>query len=196
MIRVNHTFLNYVAGLKTSDIDGAITEHYAQIGEKLITQKTNVRHVYLIKEGLAKCYLTEDTGNDFIQEFFGKGEVFGEIESITNAISFCTIEALTPTTYYKIPKTVFLDLTKNDFAFNSLLLELMAGKIRYTALRHSYNQTHSIVEILNRLFEQVPELLEQISKKDIANYLGITVRSLNRVLQKLPLSPTPHPTSS
>ena len=185
MIRVNHTFLNYVIGLKTSGLDKAITEHHAEIGEKLITQKTNVRSIYLIKEGLAKCYLTEDTGNDFIQEFFGKGEVFGEIESITNAISFCTIEALTTTTYYKIPKAVFLDLTKNDFAFNSLLLELMAGKIRYTALRHSYNQTHSIVEILKRLLVQFPELLEQISKKDIANYLGITVRSLNRVLKEV-----------
>ncbi|MGD1947865.1 MAG: Crp/Fnr family transcriptional regulator [Croceivirga sp.] len=185
MIRVNNTFLNYVIRLKSSSLNGSITEHHAEKGEKLITQKTNVRSVYVIKEGLAKCYLTEDTGNDFIQEFFGKGEVFGEIELITGDISFCTIEALVPTAYYKIPKAIFQDLTKNNFEFNSLLLQLMAGKIRYTALRHSYNQTHSIIEILKRLLEQFPQVFRQISKKDVANYLGITVRSLNRVLKEV-----------
>ena len=157
----------------------------AVVGEKIITQKTNVRSVFLIKNGLAKCYLTEDTGEDFIQEFFGMGEIFGEIESITDEISFCTIEALTPTTYFKIPRNAFLNLVKEDKSFNALLLQLMATKIRYTALRHSYNQTHSLEANLKRLLAEFPELLQQISKKDIANYLGITVRSLNRTLKEL-----------
>lgn len=185
MIRVNYTFLDYVFKLKTSDYDVLITEHEAVVGEKIITQKTNVHSVYLIKEGLAKCYLTEDTGDNFIQEFFGKGEVFGEIELISHDLSFCTIEALVPTSYFKIPKEVFQDLLKTDRVFNSLLLKLMASKIRYTALRHSYNQTHSLEDNLKRLLEQYPELLTQISKKDISNYLGITVRSLNRVLKEM-----------
>ncbi|WP_210423611.1 Crp/Fnr family transcriptional regulator [Croceivirga thetidis] len=183
MIRVNSTFLDYIVTLKNSSYGELITEKQAEFGEKIIEQKTNVRYVFLIKEGLAKCYLTEDTGEDFIQEFFGKGEVFGEIELITNNISFCTIEALTPTTYFKIPKRVFHDLIKKDEAFNTQILELMAGKVRYTALRHSYNQTHSIEEILKSLLLQYPDLLKLISKKDISNYLGITVRSLNRVLK-------------
>ncbi len=182
MIRVNCNFLDYIVKLKASDVDCEITEHIAAIGEKIITQKTNVLSVYLIKKGLAKCYLTEDTGNDFIQEFFGAGEVFGEIELITNEISFCTIEALTATTYFKIPKNVFLNLSKNDVVFNTLLLQMMAAKIRYTALRHSYNQSHTIEEKLGKLLEELPDLFQKISKNDIANYLGITVRSLNRVL--------------
>lgn len=189
MIRVNCTFLDYVINLKTSNYDALISEEEAVVGEKIITQKTNVRSVYLIKEGLAKCYLTEDTGNDFIQEFFGKGEVFGEIESITNEISFCTIEALAPTAYFKIPKSVFRDLLKRDETFNTLLLQLMASKIRYTALRHSYNQTHSLEDNLKRLLEQFPELLQQISKKDISNYLGVTRRSLNRAIKSVGLNP-------
>ena len=48
---------------------------------------------------------------------------------------------------------------------------------------HSYNQTHDVEQNLARLRKNVPDLLEKISKKDIANYLGITVRSLNRTLK-------------
>lgn len=185
MIRVNRELLDYLIRLKSSGYHSSITEHSAGAGEKILHQKTHVHSTYMIKEGLAKCYLTLDNGNDFIQEFFGAGEVFGEIELITGDISFCTIEALVPTTYYKIPKAIFGQLVKTDATFNDLIMRLLATNIRYAALRHSYNQTHSLEENLKRLLNEFPELLQKISKNDIANYLGISIRSLNRVLKGL-----------
>ena len=183
MIRENKALLDYIVKLKGQDSTHTIIEQEAPKGEKIITQRTVVFHVSIVKEGLAKCYLTEDTGNDFIQEFFGAGEVFGELEMFTEELSFCTIEALTPMTYYKIPKKAFLALIQNDAKFNSLVLKLMASKIRYTALRHSYNQSHSLEANLKKLLNEFPDLLREIPKNDIANYLGITTRSLNRVLK-------------
>lgn len=187
MIRVNQELLDYLIKLKASASHGSITEHVAVVGEKILLQKKHVHSIYMIKEGLAKCFLTLDNGNDFIQEFFGAGEVFGEIELIIGEISFCTIEALVDTTYYKIPKVVFHHLVKNDAVFNSLILRLLATNIRHAALRHSHNQTHSLEENLKRLLQEFPELLQKISKKDISNYLGITVRSLNRTISILGL---------
>ncbi|GMN06518.1 hypothetical protein MTsPCn5_19070 [Croceitalea sp. MTPC5] len=185
MIRVNKEFLEYVTTLKDSNGLSAITEQEASVGEKIVTEKTTVFSVYVVKAGLAKCYLTEDTGKDFIQEFFGAGEVFGELEMFTHDFSFCTIEALTPIEYYKIPKAAFLDLINNDSKFNSLVLKLLASKIRYTALRHSYHQSHALEVNLKRLLKEFPDLLQKISKKDIANYLGVTLRSLNRAIKIL-----------
>ena len=185
MIRINQELLDYLKKLKASGVHDSITEHTAGVREKILHQQTYVHSLYVIKDGLAKCFLTLDNGNDFIQEFFGAGEVFGEIELITGDISFCTIEALVPVTYYQIPKAVFHQLLKNDAVFNSLLLRLLASNIRYAALRHSYNQTHNLEESLRRLTHEFPELLQKISKNDIANYLGITVRSLNRVLKEI-----------
>lgn len=185
MIRINKELLNYLVVLKNSGSHKSIIEYTAGVGEKILCQQTYVRSLYVIKDGLAKCFLTLDNGNDFIQEFFGAGEVFGEIELITGDISFCTIEALIPTTYYQIPEVIFHDLLKNDTVFNTLVLRLLATNIRYAALRHSYNQTHNLEESLRRLTQEFPELLQKISKKDIANYLGTTVRSLNRVLKEV-----------
>lgn len=183
MIRVNRELLEYIIQLKDSGYDDSITEHTAGIGKKILHQQTYVHSLFVIKNGLTKCFLTLDNGNDFIQEFFGAGEVFGEIELITGEISFCSIEALLPTTYYQIPKRVFHQLLIKDAGFNRLLLRLLATNIRYAALRHSYNQTHNLEESLKRLTLEFPELLQKISKKDVANYLGISVRSLNRVLK-------------
>lgn len=103
----------------------------------------------------------------------------------TNDISFCAVEALTPMIYLRISKRDFFDMIKKDDYFNSLVLKLMASKIRYTALRHSYNQSHTLDSNLKRLIQQFPELLQKIPKNDIANYLGISIRSLNRALKHL-----------
>ncbi|MEM1340335.1 MAG: Crp/Fnr family transcriptional regulator [Bacteroidota bacterium] len=185
MIRINKAFLQYIIKLNTLGVAPAITQEYAAKGEKIITQRTSVFSVHVMEQGMAKCYLTEDTGNDFIQEFFGEGEVFGEIEVISNALSFCTIEALTPISYFKIPKAAFLDLLKSDELFNRLVLKLMANKIKYTALRHSYHQSHPLEANLKKLLQEFPDMLNKINKKDIANYLGITVRSLNRMIKAM-----------
>ncbi len=186
MIRINKEFLQYIVKLDGLGVYPTIAKHLAPVGEKIIVQRTSVFAVYVVKSGMAKCYLTEDTGNDFIQEFFGEGEVFGEIEVLTNDFSFCTIEALTPTYYYKIPKETFLDLLQSDAVFNRLVHQLMANKIRYTALRHSYHQSHPLEANLKKLLQEFPDMLQKISKNDIANYLGITVRSLNRIIKSLP----------
>ncbi len=185
MIRINKEFLQYIDKLNNQGIHTAIGKHQAAVGEKIIRQRTSVFAVYVVISGMAKCYLTEDTGNDFIQEFFGEGEVFGEIEVLTNDFSFCTIEALTPMSYFKIPKATFLALLQSDSVFNQLVHKLMANKIRYTALRHSYHQSHPLEANLKKLIQEFPDLLQKISKNDIANYLGITVRSLNRIIKSL-----------
>ncbi|MDB4293002.1 Crp/Fnr family transcriptional regulator [Maribacter sp.] len=185
MIRINKEFLEYIVRLKNAELQGVIIEKEANVGQKIIGQQTKINAVYIISSGLTKCYLTEDTGTDFIQEFFGEGEVFGEVEMFTNEFSFCSVEAITPLVYFRIAKSDFLNLIEKDFHFNSLVLKLMATKIKYTALRHSYNQSHTLESNLNRLIGQFPELLTNIPKNDIANYLGISIRSLNRTLKYL-----------
>lgn len=185
MIRVNSAFLDYIQQLKNGVGTKLIEAREVLPGEAILIQRTKVFSVYIIKSGLTKCYLTEDTGADFIQEFFGAGEVFGELEVLNDAFSFCTIQALTKVSYFKINKSDFLKLLKEDAVFNMLVLQLMATKIRYTALRHSYNQSHALEDNLKRLLKEYPDVLNTISKADIANYLGITVRSLNRVLKSI-----------
>jgi len=185
MIRINKELLNYVSHLYHLGTEGNIIEQTFEPTEQIIKNGQNVFSVYVIKSGMAKCYLTEDTGNDFIQEFFGEGEIFGEIEAIREDISFCTIEASSPLVLYKIPLAYFNELLLKNHVFNRLILKALANKINYKAIRHSYNQSHPVESKLLRLKANFPDFNKLLPKQEIANYLGITVRSLNRTLNDL-----------
>ncbi len=185
MIRINKEVLDYITKLYCAKNHQGIEILDIMSGQHIIEQQSNVYDVYIVKSGLAKCYLTEDTGKDFIQEFFGEGEVFGEVEMFNDELSFCTIEAINQMEVFRIKRNHFTQLVETDTKLNKLILKTLAQKIRYTALRHSYHQSHPIRVNLLRLQKQFPNLIDVIAKRDIANYLGITERSLNRNLKTL-----------
>lgn len=185
MIRINRELLNYISRLHDLESKDYVSSERIRPGQQIISQGKHIFSAYILKEGIAKCYQTEDTGKDFIQEFFGEGEIFGEIEVINSTTSFCCIEAITEVVVYKITQSNFQHLLENDKRFNKLILRALATKINYTALRHSYHQSHPSSANFLKLKKQFPKLTEVISKQDLANYLGITVRSLNRTLGDL-----------
>lgn len=181
MIRTNIELLEYLEESRKSN--NYFIHEEVQKGQKIIEQNKNIFYGYIIKSGIAKCYLTEETGNDFIQEFFSEGELFGEVEIINQDKSFCTIEAVSEMIVYKISATNFQYLLENDKKFSNLILKSFAKKIQYKALRHSHNQLYSIESNLFRLQQSTLDFMTVISKNDIASYLGISLRSLNRVLK-------------
>jgi len=185
MIRVNNDLANYVNRLHCSKTNDLVTEENVTSKQLIIEQGKQVFSVYIIKSGIVKCYMTQDTGLNFIQEFFGEGGIFGEIEMFNNKASFCSIETITNCSAFKIRKDDFHILLNQDKIFNQLILKALALKVEDKAIRHSHNQSHTIKSNFLRLKKSFPNLNEIIPKKDLANYLGITERSLNRTLNDL-----------
>ena len=153
--------------------------------EKIIEQNRRYSWVYIVKEGITKCYISDENGKDFIQEFLGIGMEFGELEVFSGNPAFCSIEGLTSITTLKISHSNFNKLLEEDIKFNRFIIEAMAIKIGYKAPRHSYQHGYSIEDNILRLQEQFPEFIKVIPKQDIANYLGITLRSFNRALKQI-----------
>lgn len=182
MIRTNKELLDYVS--KHSDSEG-ISEQIFFPSQTIIEQGKRVNSVCIIKSGIAKCFLTEENGNDFVEEFFGEGEIVGEIEIINNHVSVCAISAITELVIYKISVNNFKHLLETDKLFNQLILKALSAKIRYKASRHAHNQLNDVEANLLRIKKEFPDMFNAIPKLDIANYLGVTVRSLNRVLSDL-----------
>ncbi len=181
MIRTNKTLSDY---LEKQDTINVYEKTFAP-NELIITQQKRLSEVYIIKHGMAKCYLAQDNGKVFILEFFGEGALFGEIEAINNNASFCNIEAVTTVGCYAIAHSEFNNLIANDSNFNRLIMKTMATKINHKSLRYSYQQSHTIADNILWLQKEFPDFQNLIPKQDIANYLGITTRSLNRVLHSL-----------
>ncbi|MEK6154091.1 Crp/Fnr family transcriptional regulator [Flavobacteriaceae bacterium 3-367] len=184
MIRTNSELLSYVSQIQRLGKWGIVEEEFGP-KNKIIEQDQRYSQVHLIKEGIAKCYISDDNGREFIQEFLGAGMEFGELEVFTGRLSICAVESITHLTVFSLSYADFRALVKTDARFNHLVMKALADKIRYKAPRHSYQHSHPIEDNVLRLQELFPDFTRVISKKDIANYIGITVRSLNRALKQL-----------
>lgn len=185
MLRTNQTFLDYLEGLYSSEEHkGNIVLESFEKGNKILIQNQISTKIMLVKSGITKCYFVEENGKEYIVEFMGKGEIIGEIEVIKNVPCICSIEAITEVTVYSMSIPYFQALIKKDLTLNNLLLDVFAERIFNTSSRASYQQLHKTEHTLSQLLEVKSREME-ISKEDMATYLGTTVESLNRALEEL-----------
>ena len=165
--------------------NNAVTRKSFAPGALLIRQGDTIGHVYIVIDGITKCYIAEDNGKDYIFEFLGKGEVTGDLEAIRKEKCLCNLEAITPVTVYAIPHSLFSSLVLSNPEFNGLLLHELATCIHQTCIRASYQQLYPVEYALLRLLSLDADQQLLITKKDMAAYLGISVRSFNRTLKEL-----------
>nr|WP_121273201.1 Crp/Fnr family transcriptional regulator [Pedobacter schmidteae] len=184
MLRTNLSFLPYVQELyeRQERKENIIVKQYAK-GQKLFVQNEKMTKVMLIKQGITKCFFTENNDKEYILEFLGKGEIVGEIELIRHISCLCNIEAITDVTVYAIAPDYLSELIRNDLKLNNLLLDVFAERIVNTSSRASYQQLYTVEHSLSRLLELQSKQEIKLSKEDMAAYLGISVRSLNRTLK-------------
>lgn len=183
MIRYNQVLLHCISEIAKTD--KRISEKEIKANEKLVLQNEEVNHVYIIKEGIAKCFITENNGKDYILEFFGIGEIIGELEILNSSKSLSNVEAISSLSLYKISKQTFLEILKSNWNFNQLILQTLATRLAQTASRASYQQNYPLEYSILKLIYLFSNQPFKLNKKDLSDYLGITTRSLNRTLLAL-----------
>lgn len=183
MIRHNQELLAYISQIRHST--SFISEKKLLQKERIIVQGEKLSHLYIIKSGIVKCFITENNGKDYILEFLGEGEIIGELEIINNSQSLTNIETLTDIEVFKIPNQHFIELLKANWSLNYLILKELAMRIVQTASRASYQQNYPLEYSILKLIYLFSVQPLKLSKQDLADYLGITVRSLNRTLLAL-----------
>lgn len=183
MLRTNQPFLNYLEKLYLDQKyqENIILQSFEK-GEKLLTQGETSDKIMLIKSGITKCFFLEETKEEYIVEFLGKGEILGEIEMMKNVPCICSIESITEVTVFTITIPYFQALIKNDLNLNNLLLDVFAERIVNTSNRSSYQQLHASEHTLSQLLDLKAKEMK-ISKEDMASYLGTNIRSLNKAIR-------------
>ncbi|WP_420601810.1 Crp/Fnr family transcriptional regulator [Flagellimonas sp.] len=184
MIRTNVELIAYTEVLFNTGKHDIWEEAFVS-KQKIIEQDHRYNKIYLIKDGIAKCYISDENGKEFIQEFLGEGMEFGELEVFSKGYTICSVESITDLKVFVFSYASFNKLLDTDRQFNQLIMKALADKIQYKAPRHSYQHSYPIEDNLIRLKALFPEFTKVISKKDIANYIGVTPRSLNRALKEL-----------
>lgn len=185
MLRTNIDFLAYIEQLyREQSEDGILQETYSK-GEFLFEQNKRSNKVAIIKDGFVKCFFNEENGKDFIVEFLGKGEVMGEVEAIKAIHCLCNIQALSEVQVYHFSIDFFKSMVNKDIQFNRLLVSELVERIINTSSRASHQQVYSIKHGLSKLLILQEKQNIKIPKPDMAAYLGVDIRSLNRVLKTI-----------
>lgn len=184
MIRTNLQLRNLMEELAVDDnTKSAITLRHLQPKQRLIVQDQALQNVYIIKSGVMKCFITENNEKDYILVFLGEGEILGEIEAIRHTRATCTVEAITPLTVYTISSMQFHHFFKTLPAFSAIVLELMATRLALISEKAARQQLYTLSEILPQLLTALESQQITFTKQDLSEYLGISVRSLNRLLK-------------
>lgn len=184
MLRTNNNFLSHIERLHKEQIDAEITLREYPKGTLLFEQGHQSNKVVIIKSGFAKCFFSEENGKDFIIEFLGKGEIIGEIEAIRKTPCLCNIETLSNVEAYSFSNSYFKSIISKSIEFNQLLIEVLAKRIANTSSRASFQQLYTIKHGVFKLLSLQEKQNIKLSKIDMAAYLGIDIRSLNRILKQ------------
>ncbi|MFD2286185.1 cyclic nucleotide-binding domain-containing protein [Pedobacter petrophilus] len=185
MLRTNLQFLSFIETFCHETADSKILLKTFKPGHRFVRQGETIANIYMIKDGITKCFISEENGKDFIIAFLGKGEVIGELEALQKIDCLCNVEAISEVTAYAVPDYVFAELIAKNPTFTKFLLQELSTRIIQTSTRASFQQLYTLEYGLSKLLKLQDEAQIIISKEDMAAYLGISVRSFNRTLKSL-----------
>lgn len=184
MILQNEKILDYLNSVAANDNRHIKIVHFDK-KNPIITQERIVKNIYVIKEGIVKCFISEDNNKNLLLEFLGAGEIIGEVETILDCRNIASVQSVTQSVLYKIDLDYFKNTLLKESAFKDLLMHELARRLQKTAIRSSSQQLNTIQTSLANLLSLLRKQDIIFKKTDLADYLGISVRSLNRELKIL-----------
>lgn len=149
-------------------------QNLQEIGQKC-------RTIYFVKEGLARIYYLKD-GIEVTEYFAFENDLIIRAESLfRDKPSSKAIQALEHTVFIGIPSEALFSLFDKYPDIERLFRKIIEQAYVHTVNRMEAIQFHSAEERYAQLLAEKPNLIQRISLKHIASYLGITQVSLSRI---------------
>jgi len=157
-------------------------------GEHLLVEGEYCNFGVFIKKGCIRHYYMND-GVEFTGNFFFENTWFSDFESfLYNKPSLLNIEALEDCELYVGYKTDFDRLLEIHPVFNIFLKEMMQQAIKCLTGKGISVSLLSPEERYLELIKSSPKVVERVSLKHIATFLGVKPESLSRIRTRLTLS--------
>lgn len=156
--------------------------------EHLLVEGDFCNFGFFIAEGCVRYYYmvdgVESTGN-----FFFENDWYADFESfLYGKPSLQNIEALEDCELYLVYKSDFEKLVSEYPVFNSFLRIMMERTIKGLTGRNMAMSLLSHEERYLRFVKYCPKVVERVSLKHIASYLGVKPESLSRIRTRITLN--------
>jgi CRP-like cAMP-binding protein len=152
-----------------------------QKGEYLLKTGEVCRHLIFVNEGLVKLFFIKD-GKEFINVFGIENRLFTAFESyLTQTPSNFMLIALEQTTVTLISYHEMEKLCKKHHCVETFFRKLVSIAATKMTRRISEMLEENATKRYNQFVKENRAILQRISLKDLASYLGITQQSLSRI---------------
>ncbi len=155
-------------------------------GAYLVSEDALVHHYWFLQSGFARSYVIDVQGNDISANFYSAGElVIDWIGFFHRTPAKERIQAITDCCAWQISFDTFQHLYHSVKSFNEHGRGTMV-QAYFGLKQHSLAMiTEHAKERYRRLLQEKPYIIQNVSLKHIATYLGITDTSLSRIRKEL-----------
>lgn len=161
-----------------------------QKGETIYCQDTRSSHIFLVKSGLVKTYLSNDLGKEFNTGYYSNNQYFGFTSFVKNIPHFENSKAVTATELYKIGRDEITSIINNNNHIIYSFIDLMSSnliELKDLLLLMAYGSVRKKTAIvLLKLLKKYPTKKDNeiyISRINLANSIGIAKETLTRTLR-------------
>ena len=148
---------------------------------------------YQVYQGKIKMVNQNEEGKEFVQGFFSHGESFGEPPLFGNFKYPGSAIAVEDSKIWRLEKTIFLELLKNNFELHYTLTQILAKRLLYKAMQlreiSSHAPEHRIITLIDYLKEQekinTTRFELKLTRQQLADLTGLRVETVIRSIKKL-----------
>lgn len=163
-------------------------EHYAK-KQVLYNESKRPRHLYYLKSGKVKTFRVHEDGKEYITNLYTAGDYLGHVALLEDRNYEDCAEVLEDAEIVAIPKDDFLQAVYNDLNIASRFIRLITNNVRekeerllhlaYDSLRKRVAK--ALIDIHEKFNREGGNSID-VSREDIAQYVGTATESLIRTL--------------
>lgn len=171
--------------IELADYDSAV---YAK-KQEVYSEGKRPRFLYYVQSGKVKTFRTHEDGKEYITNLYHAGDYLGYVALLEDGLYEETAEVLEDAELVQIPKDVFLKAAYGDIGIASKFIKLIAHDVKekedrllhlaYDSLRKRVAK--ALIDIHTKFNKGTDKPLD-ISREDIAQYIGTATESLIRTL--------------
>lgn len=184
----------FVSDIRNTGMMDQLSEEYdaEKLNRKQIMYQEGKRprFLYLLLKGKIKVFKTNDDGKEFITNIYSEGDFMGYTALIADQNYDDTAEVLEDAEVLQIPKDEFMKMMYSDMNISTKFIQIITQNVKekeerllslaYSSLRKRVAK--ALVDLLEKFSDNENPVPIEISREDIAQYVGTATESLIRTL--------------
>jgi DNA-binding response OmpR family regulator len=158
--------------------------------QSLYTEGRRPRFLYYLIKGKVKCFKSNEEGKEYITNLYSDGEFIGYNALIDDMNYDDSASILEESEIMQIPREDFLQMIYSDISIAAKFIRIMSHNVKekeerllnlaYSSLRKRIAK--ALVDIMSKFNLEEHKHPIEISREDIAQYVGTATESLIRTL--------------